>query len=371
MSSQIDHLLNETRRFAPSAEFAADARRDRRPVRARGGRPGGVLGRPGARACTGTSRSPRCSTGRTRRSRSGSPTASSTSPTTASTVTWRPATATASRCYWEGEPGDSRRVTYAELTEEVKRLANVLEGLGIGEGDRVAIYMPMIPEAIVAMLAVARLGAIHSVVFGGFRADSLRSRIDDAGAKLVITADGGYRKGKVFPLKPAVDVASPIATAPACRRPSSTCWSSAAAATTSSGPRAATSGGTTSCRRRRPSTRRRRSPPRTRCSSSTRRARPGSRRASCTPRAATSPRRRSRNKVVHDLHPETDVFWCTADIGWITGHSYVVYGPLANGATRCCTRARPTPAPRPLVGDHPEVQRDDPLHGAHRHPRRS
>src|SRR5690606_4345159 len=109
--------------------------------------------------------------------------------------------------HWEGEPGDSRRITYAELTDEVKRVANVLEGLGVSAGDRVAIYLPMIPEAVASMLAVARLGAIHSVVFGGFSADSLRSRIDDAGAKVVITADGGYRKGRVSPLKPAVDQA--------------------------------------------------------------------------------------------------------------------------------------------------------------------
>ena len=108
---------------------------------------------------------------------------------------------------WEGEPGDSRRVTYAELTDEVKRVANVLTGLGVEAGDRVAIYLPMIPEAIAAMLAVARLGAIHSVIFGGFSADSLRTRIDDAGAKVVITSDGGYRKGRVSPLKPAVDQA--------------------------------------------------------------------------------------------------------------------------------------------------------------------
>ncbi len=108
---------------------------------------------------------------------------------------------------WEGEPGDERRVTYAELTDEVKRLANVLADLGVGQGDRVAIYMPAIPEAIAAMLAVVRIGAVHSVVFGGFSADSLRARLDDAAAKVVITADGGYRKGKVSPLKPAVDLA--------------------------------------------------------------------------------------------------------------------------------------------------------------------
>src|SRR5699024_8997998 len=92
--------------------------------------------------------------------------------------------------YWEGEPGDTRTITYAQLTEDVKRTANVLTELGIGTGDRVAIYLPMIPEAVVSMLAVARLGAIHSVVFGGYSSDSLRSRIDDAEAKVVITADG-------------------------------------------------------------------------------------------------------------------------------------------------------------------------------------
>src|SRR5690606_31732632 len=109
--------------------------------------------------------------------------------------------------FWEGEPGDTRTVTYAELTREVKRAANALAALGIGRGDRVAIYLPVIPEAVVAMLAVAHLGAIHSVVFGGFSAESLRGRVEDADANLVITADGGYRKGKVFPLKPVVDAA--------------------------------------------------------------------------------------------------------------------------------------------------------------------
>ena len=109
--------------------------------------------------------------------------------------------------HWEGEPGDSRDVTYAELREHVRGALHLVGELGIGEHDRVAIYLPMIPEAIVAMLACARIGAIHSVVFGGFSADSLASRIDDAEASLVITADGGYRKGKVFPLKPVVDEA--------------------------------------------------------------------------------------------------------------------------------------------------------------------
>ncbi|MDP4585721.1 MAG: AMP-binding protein, partial [Microbacteriaceae bacterium] len=101
---------------------------------------------------------------------------------------------------FEGEPGDSRTITYRELTDEVCKAANLLTSLGVGHGDRVAIYMPLIPEAIVAMLACARVGAIHSVVFGGFAAESLRARIEDAEAKLVITADGGFRKGTVFNL---------------------------------------------------------------------------------------------------------------------------------------------------------------------------
>ena len=241
---------------------------------------------------------------------------------------------------WEGEPGDERRITYAELTEEVKRVANVLEGLGIGQGDRVAIYLPMIPEAIAAMLAVARLGAIHSVVFGGFSADSLRSRIDDAGAKLVITADGGFRKGKVSPLKIAVDqaledrgegvqqtvehvlvvkrggndvgwvdgrdlwwhevvpAASPEHEAQAfeAENPLFILYTSG----TTGKPKGIlhTSGGYLT-------------------------------QASFT------------HRNVFDLHPESDVFWCTADIGWITGHSYVVYGPLANGATQVLYEGTP------------------------------
>ncbi|MEN9911055.1 MAG: acetate--CoA ligase, partial [Actinomycetota bacterium] len=108
---------------------------------------------------------------------------------------------------FEGEPGDSRAITYRELTDEVRKAANLLASLGVVRGDRIAIYMPLIPEAVVAMLACARVGAIHSVVFGGFAAESLRARIDDAEAKLVITADGGFRKGAVFNLKDAVDEA--------------------------------------------------------------------------------------------------------------------------------------------------------------------
>src|SRR6478609_7318910 len=109
--------------------------------------------------------------------------------------------------HWEGEPGDTRTVTYAELHAEVQRFANALKGLGVAKGDRVNIYLPMVPEAVVAMLACARIGAPHSVVFGGFSAQALADRIIDAEAKLLITADGGYRRGEVFPLKPAADEA--------------------------------------------------------------------------------------------------------------------------------------------------------------------
>ncbi len=242
--------------------------------------------------------------------------------------------------HWEGEPGDTRTITYAELTADVKRAANALADLGIEQGDRVAIYLPMIPEAVVAMLAVARLGAVHSVVFGGFSADSLRARIDDAEAKLVITADGGWRKGKVFPLKDTVDVAVDGAAsiehvlvvkrgdnAVAWDDSRDVWWHDAMAEAdpehfaqpfesenplfilytsgTTGKPKGIlhTSGGY------------------------------------LTQVAFT-------HKNVFDLHPETDVYWCSADVGWVTGHSYVVYGPLANGATSVMYEGTPdTPHP--------------------------
>src|SRR5690606_5859789 len=247
---------------------------------------------------------------------------------------------------WEGENGDERRVTYAELTDEVKRLANVLQELGVGHGDRVAIYLPMIPEAVAAMLACARIGAIHSVVFGGFSADSLRSRIDDAAAKVVITADGGYRKGKVSPLKPAVDLAlgerggsGPQETVEhviVVRRggndidwtPGRDIWYHEAVPNASDQHEAQpfpaenplyilyTSGTT--------------GKPKGILHTS------GGYLVQCT----------CTNRVAHDMRPETDVFWCTADSGWVTGHAYVVYGPLANGATQVLYEGTPdTPHP--------------------------
>ncbi|KZX21422.1 acetate--CoA ligase [Rathayibacter tanaceti] len=239
--------------------------------------------------------------------------------------------------HWEGEPGDSRSLTYAELTAEVKRAANLLTSLGIRAGDRVAIYLPMIPEAVVAMLAVARLGAVHSVVFGGFSAESLRARIDDAEAKLVITADGGWRKGAVSPLKPAVDAAlalggeSGVRHVLVVRRGGNEVdwhggrdlwWHEEMVAVdadhvakpfpaeqplfilytsgTTGKPKGIlhTSGGY------------------------------------LTQVAFT-------HRAVFDLRPETDVYWSTADVGWITGHSYVVYGPLANGATQVMYEGTP------------------------------
>lgn len=246
---------------------------------------------------------------------------------------------------WEGEPGDTRRITYAELTDEVKRLSNVLTDLGVSAGDRVAIYMPMIPEAVAAMLAVARIGAIHSVVFGGFSADSLRARIDDAGAKLVITSDGGYRKGKASPLKPAVDQAlgdrghGPQETVEHVlvvkRTQTEVSWTDgrdiwwhdvvpAASADHEAQAFPAenplfilyTSGTT------------------------------GKPKGILHTSGGYLTQAAFTNRVVHDIHPESDVYWCTADIGWITGHSYVTYGPLANGATQVIYEGTPdTPHP--------------------------
>jgi len=243
---------------------------------------------------------------------------------------------------WEGEPGDSRSITYAELTADVKRAANLLSSLGVGPGDRVVVYLPQIPEAVVAMLAIVRLGAVHSVVFGGFSAESLRARIDDAEATLVITADGGWRKGAVSPLKPVVDAAlaldgpSTVANVLVVRRGENEIdwvagrdlwWHEALEGV--GGDHVAeqfdaehplfilyTSGTT------------------------------GKPKGILHTSGGYLTQVAYTHRNVFDLRPETDVYWCTADVGWITGHSYVVYGPLANGATQVLYEGTPdSPAP--------------------------
>jgi acetyl-CoA synthetase len=229
--------------------------------------------------------------------------------------------------YWEGEPGDTRTITYGELHGEVCRFANALKGLGVSKGDRIAIYMPMIPELPVAMLACARIGAPHSVIFGGFSPDSIIDRVNDAEAKVVITADGGFRKGSPSLLKPNVDeallstpsvehvvvvdrtqsdpvmvegrdhwyhelVAEASADCPAEPMDAEDLLYLLYTSGTTAKPKGImhTTGGylTHVC---------------------------------------------FTHKYVFDLHPDTDIYWCAADIGWVTGHSYIVYGPLANGAT--------------------------------------
>ena len=238
--------------------------------------------------------------------------------------------------YFEGEPGDTRTITYAQMLIDVKKAANALLELGVKAGDRVAIYMPMIPEAAVAMLACARLGAAHSVVFGGFSAEALKSRILDADATLVITSDGGFRKGSAFALKPVVDEALAggghnVKKVLVVKRTSQEVeWNAGRdiwwhevvdrqkpehlaesfdaeqvlfilyTSGTTAKPKGIfhTTGGYLT-------------------------------QTSYTHRA------------VFDLKAESDIYWCTADIGWITGHSYVVYGPMINGATQVMYEGTP------------------------------
>ena len=234
---------------------------------------------------------------------------------------------------WEGEPGDRRAITYWELFREVSRFANVLKGLGVEKGDRVAIYMPMVPEAVVAMLACARIGAPHSVVFGGFSAESLRDRINDAQARVLVTADFGYRRGQKVALKKAADDA--VESCPSIEkvvvaqrhggtsapRDESIAMRSGrdywyddlmAKADTTCKPAAMdaedllfilyTSGTT------------------------------GKPKGIVHTTGGYLTQAQATTRWVFDLKDD-DVFWCTADIGWVTGHSYLVYGPLACGAT--------------------------------------
>lgn len=235
---------------------------------------------------------------------------------------------------FEGEPGDSKQITYSQLLTEVKKCANALTSLGIKSGDRVAIYMPMIPEAAIAMLACARVGAAHSVVFGGFSADSLLARIQDADASLVITADGGFRKGSAFALKSIVDEAlkgeTNVKNVLVVKRTGQEVsftdrdiwWHELvdkqsgeheAEAFDSEHPLFIlyTSGTTAKPKGIAHTT------------------------GGYLTQAAFT------HKMVFDLKPEKDIYWCTADVGWITGHSYVVYGPLINGATQVIYEGTP------------------------------
>ena len=235
---------------------------------------------------------------------------------------------------WEGEPGDKRVITYAQLHRDVCRFANVLEQHGVKSGDRVLIYLPMIPEAVVSMLACARIGAVHTVVFGGFASEAIVDRLEDSGASMVITADGGWRRGKVVALKPAVDEAlkkykgvKSVIVVKRCNNPVTmqakrdTWWHEETAKVSAKHVAKAfdsehplfvlyTSGST------------------------------GKPKGILHSSGGYLTGTYSTTKYVFDMRDE-DVYWCTADVGWITGHSYIVYGPLANGATQVMYEGAP------------------------------
>ncbi len=230
--------------------------------------------------------------------------------------------------HWEGEPGDKVTLTYAQMLTEVKKFANVLKGFGLQKGDRVAIYMPMILELPIAMLACARIGVAHSVIFGGFSADAIIDRCDDASARLIITADAGYRRGAAAALKPTVDealgrgaasvervvVVNRCNTDPEMVSGRDHWWHDLMAEASDDCPAEPmdseqllyllyTSGTTAKPKGIMHTT------------------------GGYLTQVAFS------HKYVFDIKPDTDVYWCAADVGWVTGHSYIVYGPLTNGVT--------------------------------------
>ncbi|MFN0088980.1 MAG: acetate--CoA ligase [Acidimicrobiales bacterium] len=256
--------------------------------------------------------------------------------------------------YWEGEPGDTLTITYAELHREVCKFANVLKGLGLQKGDRAAIYMPMVPELPVAMLACTRIGVAHSVIFGGFSPDAIVDRCEDAEAKAIITADAGYRRGAPSPLKTQVDVALAAGARSvehvvvvnrcgvdvAMEAGRDHWWHELMASASADCPPEPldsehllyllyTSGTTAKPKGIMHTTG-----------------------GYLTQVAFT-------HKVTFDLHADTDVYWCAADIGWVTGHSYIVYGPLTNGATSVIYEGTPdTPRPELRKGALAEWDKD-------------
>ena len=242
---------------------------------------------------------------------------------------------------WEGEPGDQRVLTFGDLHREVCKCANVLKGLGVKKGDRVAIYMPMVPELAVAMLACTRIGAVHSIIFGGFSADSIRDRVNDAKAKLVITADGGWRRGQIIPLKDTIDealqgadsvkhvlVVQRTGQSILMKNGRDQWWHDQMKTASSDCPPAKldaehplfilyTSGTT------------------------------GKPKGILHTTGGYLVHTTVTAKYIFDLKEE-DTYWCTADIGWVTGHSYVIYGILSNGVTSVMYEGAP---------NHPDVDR--------------